>query len=27
VPHQMTAYGRRRKKKVQDVKVDTAIRS
>ena len=27
VPHQMTAYGRRRKKKVQDVTVDTAIRS
>ena len=27
VPHQMTAYGRRRKKKVQDVKVDTAIGS
>jgi len=27
VPHQMTAYGRRRKKKVQDVTVDTAIGS
>ena len=27
VPHQMTPYGKRRKKKVQDVKVDTAVGS
>jgi len=27
VPHQMTPYGKRRKKKVQDVKLDTAVGS